>query len=334
MSRLPAVIVFLALAAAPATGDERVSTPAGQDLRHFDYLYVEANEGGSSGGHAGIRFGDDTYHFQYGDHGLLTASRADSSDYLFEYTLLQNRSVQVSRVAVDAETFAALHRAFDRDYLAQRRQLRRLEERIRTRRLLEALADGRSLRRAVPAAGYFERVPADASAGPSLAGLRSLLEDRLGEGALSARAVEAEWLGLAGGDPGPLDLARRLDEALAAREALGLLEAGARLDPVAIRSSPLPELRLDAGEVERLRLLEAAMADRLIALFQSSRPDWGVPFLTGAARWLAVRTSVERGALVFLDAFPEDALESAVDDRARGARWREAAPSGSRARRP
>jgi len=30
----------------------------------FDYLYIESNEGGSSGGHTAIRFGSDVYHFQ------------------------------------------------------------------------------------------------------------------------------------------------------------------------------------------------------------------------------------------------------------------------------
>ena len=39
--------------------------------RPIEYLSVEANEGGSSGGHAAIRFDDTVYHFQHHAPGVL-----------------------------------------------------------------------------------------------------------------------------------------------------------------------------------------------------------------------------------------------------------------------
>jgi hypothetical protein len=45
--------------------------------RVVDYLYIEANEGGSSGGHSAIRFGDETYHFQHKSPGVLRLRRDD-----------------------------------------------------------------------------------------------------------------------------------------------------------------------------------------------------------------------------------------------------------------
>jgi LmbE family N-acetylglucosaminyl deacetylase len=43
----------------------------------FAYLHVEANEGGSSGGHAAIRLGAQTFHFQFHDGMLEYASPRD-----------------------------------------------------------------------------------------------------------------------------------------------------------------------------------------------------------------------------------------------------------------
>ena len=45
--------------------------------RFVDYVYIEANEGGSSGGHAALRLGDETYHFQHEHPGLLRLHRDD-----------------------------------------------------------------------------------------------------------------------------------------------------------------------------------------------------------------------------------------------------------------
>src|SRR2546430_9932806 len=50
--------------------------------RFIDYLYVDANEGGSSGGHAGLRVGDDVFHFEYRRPGVLVdpkSTRLNSS---------------------------------------------------------------------------------------------------------------------------------------------------------------------------------------------------------------------------------------------------------------
>jgi len=157
----------------------------------FDYLYVEANEGGSTGGHAAIRLGDDTYHFQYGADGLLQMSRDDSSDFLTEYALLRNRTIHVSRVPVSVETHAALSRAFARRYLSQRAQLRRLALARETRRLVEALPVADRPEREEPvelsirAAGFFDRDRTNSSA--VLLRLRSGIERAYGPDGVEVR---------------------------------------------------------------------------------------------------------------------------------------------------
>ena len=49
--------------------------------RFIDYLYVEANEGDSSGGHAAIRFENLTFHFQHENPGILHVRCFDSTAF-------------------------------------------------------------------------------------------------------------------------------------------------------------------------------------------------------------------------------------------------------------
>jgi hypothetical protein len=58
---------------------------AGRNARaeaFFDYLYIEANEGDSSGGHAALRFGGETFHFQHETPGILRLRRIDSDAFV------------------------------------------------------------------------------------------------------------------------------------------------------------------------------------------------------------------------------------------------------------
>ena len=48
--------VFLLLASVAVQRDSRAA--------YVDYIYVNANEGHASGGHVGIAFGGQTFHFQ------------------------------------------------------------------------------------------------------------------------------------------------------------------------------------------------------------------------------------------------------------------------------
>jgi len=75
---------------------------------YFDYLYIEANEGGSSGGHVAVRFGDETYHFQQVSLGLLQLQRNDAADFVHRYAGIENRPIHVSRIAVPADAYRRL----------------------------------------------------------------------------------------------------------------------------------------------------------------------------------------------------------------------------------
>src|SRR5262245_17793518 len=89
------VAAFIALVGMP---------PAAVGSPSLDYVYVDAGEGGSSGGHAGLRLGDLVYHFEFVPPGLVRLRRQTFERFARQYTLVENRTVQVSRMPVDLDT--------------------------------------------------------------------------------------------------------------------------------------------------------------------------------------------------------------------------------------
>jgi hypothetical protein len=141
----------------------------------LDFLHIEANEGGSSGGHAALRFGDATYHFQNVE-GLLLLAREDSQRFGHDYALLENRPIHVSRIELADDAAQAAQEQFRRRLDAQRSQREALAaaraERALLARLLaqargDAWAPGEEL--AIAGAGYFEPAASAGAVDPVLA---------------------------------------------------------------------------------------------------------------------------------------------------------------------
>ena len=78
-----------------------------------EYLTVEANEAGASGGHAALRLGARVYHFEAAE-GRLLLSREPWADFRFRYRVLENRTVHAQRIDASPATAALLERHFDR----------------------------------------------------------------------------------------------------------------------------------------------------------------------------------------------------------------------------
>src|SRR5215468_2073616 len=135
------------------------AAPAWAGGPRLEYIYADANEGGASGGHAALRFGDQVFHFEY--VAPLVQIRRDAFDALrFRYTILDNRSLSLHRLAVTPETYQHLLDAFTQRYFDQEHRLRRQWGLTADRRLLETLlarrrgqAGERPL--TVEGAGYF-----------------------------------------------------------------------------------------------------------------------------------------------------------------------------------
>ncbi len=315
------VRAILLLAAALLSQSALASTP-----RTIDFVYIEANEGGSSGGHTAIRFGDETYHFQHESPGVLRLRRDDWQDFRYAYGVLENRTMHVSRVAVPDEVYARLRQRFNERFLAERKLFEHRDMLRDDRLLLELLLAHRRGDAAgavhLRGAGYF--FPDDGRSPPSAAAraLRQRVLDTYGPDAIRERIEqvrgELAHLSPAAFAPPTDDLpadgqpdlsypfSRRYLDLLTASAALRALDRGLPLRPGSYWSTTDRSFDLDATARRRLAAWGDHLTDALVRLVRSDRPDWGFAFLVGMARLEALHASDETGRLVLLDVFPSE----------------------------
>lgn len=296
-----------------------------------DFFHVAANVGGSTGGHYAVRLGDEVYHFQNDDLNLLAPERHDYEHFRWLYAVLENRTIHVARVDVPDAAYQELRGRFNAGYLAYRRQRALLAALQRDRELLEMLehdADAATpAPLAIPGAGLFPDPGQLQSApeSPALAHLRARVAERYGEDFLAKQlvavrerihALRPEPLSADDRDVSPsrlpaasLRFSERYDALAQQYLALAVLAAAVQTSPSAVldTSAGPDELSLSREEAGRLEHFADALAERLVELAGSDRPDRGFALLVGMARLQVLWASAASGRLVLLDAFPADA---------------------------
>jgi hypothetical protein len=315
-SAAPAIALAACLALA---GSARAAT--------LDWLHVEANTGGSSGGHAALRLGDLVFEFQHGEGGTLRLRRSDWDGFRYRTTVRGNRTIHAARVELTGAEHERLVRAFDEQLLAWDRHFEVWDALRADRELLERLLAGRAGRDASDAlategAGLFEwRAGAGASA--STQALRARVAARHGERFLDdrLRAFEARLAALTPAtEPAPRpriepDRLPRREYGFSERRrdlvqwiaALRALERAAPLRAGVLRDPGAGALALDAAETAGLAAWGDALQASLVTLAASERVDGGLALLVGIARLDAVDRSLAAGRLVLLDDFPAGA---------------------------
>ena len=295
---------------------------AAEPPRFIDYLYINASEGSASGGHVALRFGDRVFHFEHRPPGILVLARSEFERFRHLYGDLENRTIQVSRIAVSDETYDLLLAQFSRHHIAQRQRLEALAAARGDRQLLEALLEPGVV--AIAGLGLFTDA-ADAGAdavdrASALDALRARVAARYGPefiadrtAELTARLAALEPEGppstVAADDeirPPSYSFSERFLDTSQALAALDVLDTARPLRPAAIRSGSAG-LPLQPGEAARLTRLADALEESLVRLVNTTRPDWGLSMLLGMARLIALRETVETAHWVVLDAFPADA---------------------------
>lgn len=309
----------------------------------FNYLYIEASEGNSSGGHAAIQFGDEVYHFQHVDSGLIRLFRQEEKEFHFVYRYLQNRPVHLGRIEVDGDTLALLKDRFKWRFLTQERQFKLIEDLRRDRvfllHLLQKSTGGRDL--ADPDAASLPRLKgaglfysdSDRPRRRSqhavnreqaffIRELRENIERRFGRGFLQRKrkqleeSIEAltpvDWSAIHA-DP---DLARfpasvysfsdRYSDYLTAWLAVQILTEATPLLPEVLVQTDRQPFKISEAEKRGLLTLQQDLSHALIEAFAASRPDWGYAALVNLARTLAIAATLRSGYWAFIDDFAED----------------------------
>lgn len=301
--------LLVALGVAGASGAQSV-----------DVVYVEANVGGSSGGHIAARFDDRVYHFQNREGSWLRLERASWAWFRYAYGVLQNRDLVLHRVPADDAGVQALRDGFDDRYLLERRHFDTLEALDADLALFERSRDARVGAWSVRGGGYFCRAatPTGSAAWrtrvspavlhPTLARRAAQVDTALRDLALravdGAEAALRQGRGLALATP-----SERYGELVQQRLALDLLlgRRDTALCPGAFRIATGVAGRLEEGDRAWIASTALALERRAAALLRSPRPDWGDPLLLALARREALAESLRRGRFVVLDAFARDA---------------------------
>lgn len=269
--------LVLAAAARPAAAAE------------IGFVYVRANVGGASGGHAALVADGTVFHLQIERGELFRLVRDTWTHFSYMYARLQNRPLEVAHVEVDEAARDAVVDRFTRAYVEQDLDYARRDERRLDVTWLEAWRDGRRLP-PLRAAGLLapQRVN-----DPEMRALAERLRARIDGGAFAAPA-----------DPAQASDLVALRERLALREALRALGEARGLDPQALVVLP-PEFDdpLTSEEREALAGLARTLEDTAAALLQSDRPDRGYALLVVEARRLALARSLAENRLRVLDPF-------------------------------
>jgi hypothetical protein len=295
----------------------------------IEYLYVEPNVGGSTGGHVALRFDDTVYDFQNRDLGTLRLARHAYEHFRYVYSVLENRTIHAARLRTAPDTYDALLDRFNERYFVQERHFAILDSLRNDCALLRTMLEGREtgggdLGAALRGAGFFygkDLAPPSSSA-PALVALRERVRDTHGAGFLHDR-IQALRTAMKNLEISAADAAPAVSKDEYPRAPYGFSERYVDLGlnflalDVLLHARPLlpetrmapqdPALTLTAAERQRLQAFSDSLATRLVALVDSHRPDWGFPLLIGMARLQALDESLASGRLVVLDAFSPSA---------------------------
>jgi len=309
----------------------------------INYIYVESNEGNSSGGHAALQFNNDVFHYQYSDPGIIRLEKQNTDHFEFDYRFAANRSLLTSQIDVTEETYALLRDFFSFQYQTQQQQFSLLDDIDKDRVFLESFLpiksshSNQTLR--LKGAGLFFKEtdflsnqienPQDQTR--DLSATTLILHNEIikayGKDFLSQRTAKlisqikslqpTQWqktivnISEPNNPPFVYSFANRYMDLTSAMLAIQMIEQDLPLVPDAYIESSDQLFKLSELEITALRQYRKQLNKSLVKLVNSNRPDWGTAVLINTARLIAIDKSIKQGKLIFINTF--DSLPFATD---------------------
>lgn len=112
-------LLFLAFFSSTSFGEN-------ENPRFLDFIYIEPNTKGSSGGHSAIRLGEDVYHFQHFPSGFFLLVHDKWRSFKKAYNDLDNRALYINRVDIPDFYYKSLKGFFRKRFLIQEQHLANL----------------------------------------------------------------------------------------------------------------------------------------------------------------------------------------------------------------
>jgi hypothetical protein len=301
----------------------------------MNYIYIESNEGDSSGGHAALQFDNDIFHYQYNASGMIRLEKQDTDNFEYNYRFAANRSLHTSQIDVSKETYSLLRDYFNFQHQTQLQQFKLLDDINKDRLLLKSFLPDKSAQPShtlrLQGAGLFyndadftmsqKSVHSNQSRhlSPTVIALNNEIKKTYGKDFLAQRAGEiisqikslqlTQWqeaittVNESQYPPMVYSFANRYIDLITAKLAVHVIEQGLALRTDASIAPSDQMFQLTAQEIAALRLYRKQLNTGLIKLVNSDRPDWGAAVLINSARLIAVDQSIKQGQLIVIDTF-------------------------------
>jgi len=296
----------------------------------FQFIYIDASEGNSSGGHVAVQLGDEVYHYQY-EEALIRLFKQNAEAFRVYYQLKQNRSLHSADIEVSEATFERLSRYFKQRFFEQHQHLKQLQTIQQDQALLQALLRWKSgkfitskqapeLTQRLPGAGLFYddkiRVTSETLVDCNTISATTLvinwfkqqLNSQYGADFLSQKtnALTTELATLA-----PIidtkdssthyGFSERYSDLLNGLLALQVVQKNQPLVASACFQLKFPVLALSDADVSQAREFQQDLLHSAQALMVSKRPDWGYALFITLARLVAIEHSIQTRQWTFVD---------------------------------
>ena len=331
--RLAASLVLLGLIDPGDCGEER-------PLGSLQLLYIDANTGGSSGGHTAIKLDDTVYHFQ-NDEGYTRLARESWQRFRFIYNDVDNRNIHSATIALRTEDLQRIRDHLSLRFLTQNRQVDYLAALQRDEAFLGAAESGTPVD--IAGVGFFSQRPHEAD---TQEGIRAAIEQAYSPDFIheERQRLNRRLQNLAYFPPPKVAFLRldaypdyaptyseQVEDAYAHWFALtaidlgwplqdGLLVDAGPLDPAS--SDPLNSKTGHSTQPNRAWLMRyrEQLAEGIERMIAKPYPGSGAPLLLSLARHQAISLSLTRGRFLLLDilASPSQKERHPLEDEERG----------------
>lgn len=275
---------------------------------------MDANIGGSSGGHLAVLLDDTVYHFQYTPESVFVLNREDPEQFNTVYNQLENRSIETTPLHLEPESVRSIRTRLDSYFLVQQKYLRLLALRKQDADFLALLSKREPL--PVEHSAYFlpaVHCPAEKSSSrrvqvfDSAYWTRLIGQDLPAPGQTDSSLPDPFVLPAPNVEPdhfpqSPASYSQILSEKIQLDLAHSLLSephcAGSEFIQTGIEIEPAARPALEAI------LNDLRKSAR--ALLVSTRPDRGGALLLTMARMASIESSLKENRLILLDATPPE----------------------------
>ncbi|TGK00328.1 hypothetical protein EHQ53_04350 [Leptospira langatensis] len=283
----------------------------------FDFIYVDANTGQSSGGHSAVRMDDTVFHFQYYPDGIFRIVKESYDRFSYSYNIYSNRTSKIAKISMFADELEKIRDAFEKVSIIQFKHLKNLESIRRDISFLKEIESPNKQVR-IKGLGYFQA----GSKSSILLALKEEMDRKKGKGWLGrsrtklkneiSNSIEDKQFELESPLPKVEEktypfykggVSAWFIPRLEKLSVLEILDGGFGLNQDAIFSSA--SYPLDPQEKEKLTALRDSLLSSVVDLLEEDSADWGRPVITSLARLLVLEKSIEHGRLYYLTSFPE-----------------------------